>query len=558
MRSSAVLINEFEKLSNDRERASKNISYAKELLSEIRASGQKMSNPLEREKFSEIARDLSDIIFGVTGELLPARLDIFTNSESINLSQAITNNIFESKKEEIIDQRNRRVLLNHVENFWVKGVLEKSLYGAALIELEIKENPDMVKFPWGIKKEATNETIPAGTSVLEIFEQVGLGRSLLILGSPGSGKTTMLLQMANQLIARARQNETEPIPIVFNLASWTEEHTLAQWLMEELNLIYYVPKKTSRDWLGGNKLLLLLDGLDEVHNRNRNKCVEAINIFRREHGLTSLVVCSRSQEYNELSAQLSFDGAIEIQPLTFDQVRKYFKRLGSQATGIQKILQKDTALRELVQSPLFLSIMTLAYRGIENKDILISKNIEVQRKYLLDAYIGHMFDRTERSLQPSFSEQDVLRWLTRLAHNMLLNDQLVFTPQNLPANWLNQNKVMKEYRFVLGTITGLIFSIMFGLVIGLFYRPIFGLTIGVIIGLLAGLVSGFLNGSFSFVKRYSLHLVLSSNNIFPWDIVSFLDYCTDLIFLRRVGGGYIFVHRLLMEHFADMYTEQVK
>jgi hypothetical protein len=36
---------------------------------------------------------------------------------------------------------------------------------------------------------------------------------------------------------------------------------------------------------------------------------------------------------------------------------------------------------------------------------------------------------------------------------------------------------------------------------------------------------------------------------------NFLDHCVDLIFLRRVGGGYIFVHRLLMEHFAEMYVE---
>lgn len=28
-----------------------------------------------------------------------------------------------------------------------------------------------------------------------------------------------------------------------------------------------------------------------------------------------------------------------------------------------------------------------------------------------------------------------------------------------------------------------------------------------------------------------------------------------LIFLLRVGGGYIFIHRLLMEHFAEMYVE---
>jgi hypothetical protein len=30
----------------------------------------------------------------------------------------------------------------------------------------------------------------------------------------------------------------------------------------------------------------------------------------------------------------------------------------------------------------------------------------------------------------------------------------------------------------------------------------------------------------------------------------FLDYATERIFLRKVGGGYIFIHRLLLEHFA--------
>jgi hypothetical protein len=36
---------------------------------------------------------------------------------------------------ESLEQRNRRVMLDHVENFWIKGVLEKSLHGVALLEL---------------------------------------------------------------------------------------------------------------------------------------------------------------------------------------------------------------------------------------------------------------------------------------------------------------------------------------------------------------------------------------------------------------------------------------
>jgi hypothetical protein len=37
----------------------------------------------------------------------------------------------------------------------------------------------------------------------------------------------------------------------------------------------------------------------------------------------------------------------------------------------------------------------------------------------------------------------------------------------------------------------------------------------------------------------------------PWNYARFLDYATERIFLQKVGG-YIFIHRLLLEHFAQM------
>jgi hypothetical protein len=32
-----------------------------------------------------------------------------------------------------------------------------------------------------------------------------------------------------------------------------------------------------------------------------------------------------------------------------------------------------------------------------------------------------------------------------------------------------------------------------------------------------------------------------------------LNHCVDLIFLRRIGGGYTFVHSMMIEHFLEIH-----
>jgi hypothetical protein len=42
----------------------------------------------------------------------------------------------------------------------------------------------------------------------------------------------------------------------------------------------------------------------------------------------------------------------------------------------------------------------------------------------------------------------------------------------------------------------------------------------------------------------------------PWKYVAFLDYATERIFLRKVGGGYIYIHRLLQDCFAELWERE--
>jgi len=57
--------------------------------------------------------------------------------------------------------------------------------------------------------------------------------------------------------------------------------------------------------------------------------------------------------------------------------------------------------------------------------------------------------------------------------------------------------------------------------------------------------------------HYILRSMLAITNYLPLNLAHFLNYATrDLKFMQKVGGGYIFMHRSLLEHFAEQRTSR--
>src|SRR6266487_184634 len=260
-------------------------------------------------------------------------------------------------------QRNRRAMLAKVKAIWIDGLLEQSLAKEFRIALDLIEQPDAVDLPLNALVQELKHPprlLPAGMPMIRVFEQ--MGGALLILGAPGAGKTTLLLELARDLITRAEQDQGHPIPVVFNLSSWAEKRRpLKEWLVEELNTKYDVPRKLAEQWIDADVVLPLLDGLDEVAAEHRNDCVVAINTYREEHGLVPLAVCSRVADYEALTTRLRLQGAILVQPLTKHQVDAYLERAGEKLAGVRAALRDDVELREMLDTPLMLSIALLAY-----------------------------------------------------------------------------------------------------------------------------------------------------------------------------------------------------
>jgi eukaryotic-like serine/threonine-protein kinase len=156
-----------------------------------------------------------------------------------------------------------------------------------------------------------------------------------------------------------------------------------------------------------------------------------------------------------------------------------------------------------------------------------------------------------------------------------------------------------------GLLLGLIYGLMFGLIGGLFgslisgliggFQPgaqklktrpnqgiwltvrssiMMGLPVGLILGILLRLLSqdnafGFVSGAVAFfivggwyggldvIEHASIRLIIAWRGHAPLNYARFLDYAAEeLNFLQKVGGGYVFIHSYLLEHFAEIAVEK--
>jgi hypothetical protein len=77
----------------------------------------------------------------------------------------------------------------------------------------------------------------------------------------------------------------------------------------------------------------------------------------------------------------------------------------------------------------------------------------------------------------------------------------------------------------------------------------------VIFGLYIGFQFAMMHGGIAWLSHYLLRLFLWYTGVVPLNSVRFLDDAVSHALLRKLGGGYIFAHRVLLDYFASMSGE---
>lgn len=287
-------------------------------------------------------------------------------------------------------------------------------------------------YPSKISVSGSNSRITASR-----IKDISVSKNIIIEGTAGQGKSILLRYLASNEIAAG-----ERIPILIELRKLDRREPILSAINNKLlNLGFMSQEKVVEQFLKSGKVLLLLDGFDEIHSQDRAYVLDEIEALSYRYDDTQIVVTSRPGSGVQNSASFR---TVRIAPITSADHKGFLAKICSdqaQANSIATAISKShISIKVMLTTPLLLTLLTILYKS---EQAIPSNLIEFYDKLFYILYTKH------DSTKPGF-QREIKSGLSEPRFEELF-EAFCFLTRQLQKSQLSRREAMENAKRAIAT-----------------------------------------------------------------------------------------------------------
>lgn len=378
---------------------------------------------------------------GQTKRIPINKVKVITNE---HFSSGAKNKIFESNNDERAnidfwdDEKLITLIDKYYPKFWIQGSKQYKKYveriqnrikSDSIIKSLIVDDKKAAKLLSNIIDPRLNERITNEDGSIKWVPRpsntiVSIPNNSIIIGEPGSGKSTLFKTLSNEIITQnSLRNNHEFYPVIltfkeiastgFDLKKAVEYFFNKEW-MKDLSIDF-------QSIINTNSLVVFIDALDELPQVElKEKALNAIGLFNDNHPDIKVICSSRPSDYLFHNCETSGFRYLEISDLNREQVENflynYFGDNVIKSKSLLKSLKDSEILEKLPKTPMTIALITMLF---DEKEVEIPATIADLYENFVNLLIGKVTAQETFELIESGAKHRILCLIAKSFHVQL-------------------------------------------------------------------------------------------------------------------------------------------
>ncbi|HEY9297347.1 MAG TPA: NACHT domain-containing protein, partial [Phormidium sp.] len=247
--------------------------------------------------------------------------------------------------------------------------------------MDIYTNVNLLEQLTGDRRLKITQLLKDFDPELHSFDRIGLSRitekrilgveavkqysKLMVLGKPGSGKTTFLKYLASRCSSGDFLGDFVPIFITIrDLSESINQPNCLEFITQFFSVHSIQPSQISKV-INQGRALILLDGLDEIRELVANRIIKEIRAFSDQYPTNYFVITCRISAHEYMLENFT---EVEVADFNYKQIQtfttKWFQTKEPDSDIADRFieqLQFNPPIRELATNPLLLTLLLLEF-----------------------------------------------------------------------------------------------------------------------------------------------------------------------------------------------------